>query len=152
MWVKPSAWNSSIVVHMLFGEKVGGLTVCKKREPIDPSFLEKVVERRRQIQDASCKLLKILDHKPEGDDSKIATYSFEPRSRWWRAAFLLDATRDAKLISEDARGFLDIVVSENAVTFSTERRFANWVVGYCLNNAKHRLNQPMGSEELLEND
>ena len=53
MWLKPSAWNSSIVVHMLFGEKVGGLTVCKKREPIDPSFLEKVVERRRQIQDAS---------------------------------------------------------------------------------------------------
>jgi hypothetical protein len=47
----------------------------------NPSFLEKVVERRRQIQDASCKLLKILDHKPEGDDSKIATYSLEPRSR-----------------------------------------------------------------------
>ena len=42
------------------------------------------------------------------------------------------------------------MVSENAVTFSTERRFANWVVGYCLNNAKHRLNQAMGSEELLE--
>jgi hypothetical protein len=57
----------------------------------------------------------------------------------WRAAFLVDAKRDWKVILEKAEDVLRLVVEDNAINYQQDKEKRNWVVGFYLNNARYRL-------------
>ena len=68
----------------------------------------------------------------------------------WRAAFLVDATREDTTITSSAQDLLAKVVAENTITFQDDRRMRNWTVGYYLNNARHRIDRIIQKKLVLD--
>jgi len=57
----------------------------------------------------------------------------------WRAVFLADRTGDRDLKIEDARGFLGAMLTDNAISFVTDRKYNEWTFNHYIENARFRL-------------
>jgi hypothetical protein len=108
------------------------------------AILKDIVDRRAEVQKFSFALLKAL--KRAGPIEKLPKSDFHVSQlligcafSLWRAAFLLDASRDPSAMGRKAVEFLEKFVTDNMITFQNDCTMKEWAVGYYLNNAKYRL-------------
>jgi hypothetical protein len=57
----------------------------------------------------------------------------------WRAVFLADNTDQDVHRFEDAFKFLEVLISNNAISYAQDRKSREWTFHYYLNNARFRL-------------
>ena len=129
--------------------------------------LEWLVDARNKIQSLMLRLYKLAQDpnandvkKPENLHDLIgAAFSL------WRAVFLVyankpnyqkdpeDETKEVRVnLDDDAVKFLEKVIDTNAISFSDDRHYGSWTVGYYLNNARFRLGLEMVSRNELPED
>jgi hypothetical protein len=103
----------------------------------DLNVLRVMIDRRTKIQDASLQLLDVIENASlEESDKNVCQLLSACSFSLWRAAFLLDIERKDERVLNNARLFLRKVLTDNAITFQTDRERREWSVGYYLNNAK----------------
>jgi hypothetical protein len=109
-----------------------------------PEFLSWLVPARSQIQASLLRLFEVTRRKrnelskPELlNESHIYRLLIGVGFSLWRAVF--QAHKDLSISNnlEDAENFLQALVHDNAVVYSTEKN--SWSFGYYLNNAKYRI-------------
>jgi len=124
---------------------------------IDMAWLKWLVDRRALIHRELYELLRFMEsagpeeiaHAAEEERRNIFSLLIGAAFSLWRATFLsdnksLNPTRDWKTVLQSAREFLQILVRDNTIGFPQDRAAREWMVGYYLNNARHRMDRVRG--------
>ncbi|MGH8583457.1 MAG: hypothetical protein ACREWG_11870, partial [Gammaproteobacteria bacterium] len=118
------------------------------RLPMDnPSRLTWLVKHRAEIQHLIHDLYQVLNDESlrkrletKPADCSIFGLFIGAAFSLWRAAFLIDASRDEwPAILQAAEKFLQSLAHDNAITYNLEQNCKEWAVGFYLNNARYRL-------------
>jgi hypothetical protein len=125
----------------------------------DLEHLEWAIDQRAKIQHTLLALYKFVrDNSPDQlglvtmsllDDLIAAAFSL------WRAVFLSESNREWTSIHKSQENFLASVITNNAITYSDDKRNRDWTISYYLENAKHRIKSAhLKAEEIapLEHD
>ena len=125
-----------------FREKIATRETGKHEVAIE--FLRKLTGWRNDALTIKFDLLKLITEK----DSRIRV---NPRHNaiaqllvgasfsLWRAVFLTDMPLELDDALTAAKGFLEKVVSDNAIGFSDEKKFKRWTAGFYVSHIEYRL-------------
>jgi hypothetical protein len=112
-----------------------------KKPDIDD--LEWLVECRSKNQRLAFKLYKILRTKSlSKNDPRLMTaagFLVSTIFSLWRAVFICPSRHDPDQTLAKAEMFLDKLIEDNAINYSTEKAHKEWTFSYFLNNAALRL-------------
>ena len=109
----------------------------------DLAHLEWAIDQRAKIQHTLLALYDFVrSNQPEQlplekrtllDNLIAAAFSL------WRAVFLAETNREWENIHKGQEDFLASVITNNAITYSDDKRNRAWTVGYYLENAKRSI-------------
>jgi len=125
--------------------------VVADKKPLSPNHGRWLIEARKRNQDLLLFLYKASVHfetRETGRERReLFLYLVGAAFSLWRAAFLCDTEeRTWNPTIGHAKELLATVLTDNAVSYTTERRTVDWMGGYYLNNAMLRLHE---ARELL---
>ena len=115
-----------------------------KPDPKKPDIddLEWLVDCRSKNQRLAFELYRTLRTKssPPKDDLRTAAgFLVSIIFSLWRAVFICPPTYDADKTLEQAEMFLDILIENNTISYTTEKAHKEWSFSYFINNAALRL-------------
>jgi hypothetical protein len=114
-------------------EMIAFENICKRHEWL--------VEARYLNQTLTMDLYKYKHHEKNKDQWKIYSILVGSTFSLWRAAPLNNTTKDAQQFRDDAYDLLNVLMRDNAVTYTQDKKLEEWMAGYYLRNSYLRLNQ-----------
>ncbi len=111
---------------------------------VDLDFLESLTRWRNDAQTIQFDLLKLVTEKEREirqNDNRKAIFQLLVGASFslWRAVFLTDSPLELDTALNDVRGFLEKVVSDNAIGYSDEKKFRRWTAGFYISHIQYRL-------------
>lgn len=114
------------------------------KEQLDVEHEKWLLRARAENQDILLRLFEfgqnnkeVLEHDREKQE--LFTFLVGTAFSLWRAAFLSRTDRTWEKMYKGANDFLETVINDNAVGYSTDVKTREWMGGYYLNNAQFRL-------------
>jgi hypothetical protein len=116
--------------------------------PSDPDIdhLHWLVKSRYEIQETLLALYRNIKLIPPerlnllyDRENRVIDHLVAAAFSLWRAVFLAETTRDWHEVRKHQIDFLLSVVTNNAITYSDDKKNRAWTVGYYLSDAKMRL-------------
>ena len=100
-----------------------------------------LVQARFTNQTLTKELYEYKEHKKDKNQWKVYSVLVGCAFSLWRAAPLNSESKNPDQFREDAYELLYILVKDNAVTYTQDKRLEEWMAGYYLRNCYLRLKQ-----------
>jgi hypothetical protein len=102
---------------------------------------EWLIKARNLNQTLTFNLFKYKEHEKKETQWKVYSVLVGCTFSLWRAAPLNNIVKNKKQFREDAYELLNILVRDNAVTYTQDKKLEEWMAGYYLRNCYLRLMQ-----------
>lgn len=117
--------------------------MAEKAEEVTVEHLEWLVRARTRNQTSALKLYGLFDAHPSAINKKPfarqAQHLLAACFSLWRAAFLADGRGNTTAVMEDAKGFLQTLIADNAIAYLQDKNSRGWTFGYYMRNARYAL-------------
>jgi hypothetical protein len=108
-----------------------------------------LVNARHINQTLTMDLFKCKEYKKNKDQWRVYSVLVGCSFSLWRAAPLNNISKNDEQFREDAYELLNILVKDNAVTYTQDKKLEEWMAGYYLRNCYLRLKQVKNKIEEL---
>ena len=105
----------------------------------EPANFEWLIHSRTDVQLFMLRLYKYSESSKTASDPSIFNLFVGSCFSLWRAAFLADASREPVKIDRAVCDLLSKLLEDNTINYSQDRQMSDWMGGYYLNNARHRV-------------
>ena len=117
--------------------------MCESRT-VPLAFLKNLTDWRNEAQTIQYDLLKLIAEndssiRQNDNHNAIAQLLVGASFSFRRAVFFTDNPLELDDALNDAKGFLEKVVSDNAIGYSDEKKFKRWTAGFYVSHIQYRL-------------